>query len=137
MRNPNLLHGIVPLASAHATAPRVFHCALAEGDELTAETTDAVVNWMLGFEKGSPILEELIDLIVRHSRFYRNKEFDNVSMAGDHCTGVIALTQAVWMWMQKTASPPICAGYISSAMESGNCTAWYTENLRTTLPSRT
>ena len=67
---------------------------------------NTVVNWMLGFEKGSPILEELIDLIVRHSRFYRNKEFDNVSMAGNHCTGVIALTQAVWMWMQKTGKSP-------------------------------
>ena len=67
---------------------------------------NTILNWFLCFEKGSPILREAIDLIVRHAGYYRNKTFDNVSVAGNHFTGVIAFTQAVWMWMQKTGRRP-------------------------------
>jgi hypothetical protein len=67
---------------------------------------NTILNWMICFEKGSPILEEVINLIVRHSHFFRNRIFENVSMAGNHFTGVIAFTQAVWMWMQKTGKTP-------------------------------
>ena len=66
----------------------------------------SMINWLLCFEKGSPILEELINLIVRHAHFYRNKKFENVSLAGNHFTGPLALTQAVWMWMQKSGKRP-------------------------------
>lgn len=66
----------------------------------------SMINWLLCFEKGSPLLEELINLIVRHSHFYRNKKFENVSLAGNHFTGPLAFTQAVWMWMQKTGTRP-------------------------------
>lgn len=67
---------------------------------------NTILNWLICFEKGSPILEEVINLIVRHSHFFRNRKFENVSMAGNHFTGVIAFTQAVWMWMQKTGKCP-------------------------------
>ena len=67
---------------------------------------NTILNWLICFEKGSPILEEVINLIVRHAEFYRNKRFENMSMAGNHFTGVIALTEAVWMWMQKTGKCP-------------------------------
>ena len=65
-----------------------------------------MLNWLLCFEKGSPILEEVIDLIVRHSSFYRNKTFETPEVAGSHFTGPLALTQAVWRWMQKTGKRP-------------------------------
>jgi hypothetical protein len=67
---------------------------------------NTMISWLLCFEKGSPILEEVINLIVRHAAFYRHKQFENVSMAGNHFTGIIAFTQAVWMWMQKTGKRP-------------------------------
>jgi inositol phosphorylceramide mannosyltransferase catalytic subunit len=67
---------------------------------------NTMINWMLCFEKGNPILEEVINLIIRHASFYRHKQFENVSMAGNHFTGIIAFTQAVWMWMQKTGKRP-------------------------------
>ena len=66
----------------------------------------SIINWLLCFEKGSPILEELINLIVRHAHFYRNKKFEDVSLAGNHFTGPLAFTQAVWMWMQKSGKRP-------------------------------
>ena len=66
----------------------------------------SMVNWLLCFEKGSPIMEELINLIVRHAPFYRNKKFEIVSLAGNHFTGPLAFTEAVWMWMQKTGRRP-------------------------------
>jgi inositol phosphorylceramide mannosyltransferase catalytic subunit len=71
---------------------------------------NTILNWLLCFERGNPILEEVINLIVRHASFYRKRIFDNVSMAGNHFTGVIAFTQAVWMWMQKTGERPQQAG---------------------------
>jgi len=65
-----------------------------------------IINWLLCFEKGSPILEEIINLIVRHAHFYKNKKFEDVSLAGNHFTGPLALTEAVWMWMQKSGKCP-------------------------------
>ncbi len=65
-----------------------------------------VINWLLGFEKGNPILEELINLIVRHAHFYKNKKFEDVSLAGNHFTGPLALTEAIWIWMQKSGKRP-------------------------------
>jgi mannosyltransferase OCH1-like enzyme len=65
-----------------------------------------VLNWFLCFEKGSPILEEVINLIVRHSPFYRGKTFENPSLAAVHFTGPLALTQAVWTWAAKTGKSP-------------------------------
>jgi len=69
-----------------------------------------VINWFLCFEKGNPILEELINLIVRHSSFYRNKTFEHVDLAGNHFTGPLAMTQAVWQCMQKTGKRPTQCG---------------------------
>ena len=71
---------------------------------------NTILNWLLCFEKGSPILEEVINLIVRHASFYRGRAFENVSIAGNHFTGVIAFTQAVWMWMQKSRKRPAQCG---------------------------
>ena len=51
---------------------------------------NVILNWMLCFKKGHPILEEAIALIVRHFDFYRNKTFDNMWKAVIHCTGPIA-----------------------------------------------
>lgn len=67
---------------------------------------NTMINWLLCFEKHSSILEEVINLIVRHAAFYRHRQFENVSVAGNHFTGIIAFTQAVWMWMQKTGKRP-------------------------------
>ena len=52
---------------------------------------NTILNWMLCFEKGSPILEELINLIVRHSHFFSKRVFENVSMAGNHCHTALSL----------------------------------------------
>ncbi|MGA2642066.1 MAG: glycosyltransferase [Spirochaetia bacterium] len=71
---------------------------------------NVIINWFLCFEKGSPILEELINLIVRHSQFFRGKTFDRVDVAGNHFTGPLAFTQAVWRWMQKTGKRPTQCG---------------------------
>ena len=85
----------------------VFLPAPPESIRANLECPDnTILNWFLCFEKGSPILEELINLIVRHADFYRNRVFESVSMAGNHLTGVIAITEAVWMWMQKTGKRP-------------------------------
>jgi hypothetical protein len=87
--------------------PKLFLAAPPDSIRSKLEYPDnSILNWLVCFEKGSPILEEVINLIVRHAEFYRNRRFENVSMAGNHFTGVIALTQAVWMWMQKTGKRP-------------------------------
>jgi mannosyltransferase OCH1-like enzyme len=65
-----------------------------------------VLNWLLCFEKGNPILAEVIDLIVRHADFFREKNFESVLLAVTHFTGPPALTQAVWRCMQKTGIRP-------------------------------
>jgi hypothetical protein len=69
-----------------------------------------VLSWFLCFEKGSPILKEVIDLIVRHSSFYRGRQFDDPHVAGVHFTGPLALTQAVWKWMDKSGKRPAQCG---------------------------
>lgn len=56
--------------------------------------------------KGSSILEEVIDIIVRHSFFFKNKQFEDSHLAGVHLTGPLALTQAIWIWMKKTGKRP-------------------------------
>jgi len=69
-----------------------------------------LVNWLLCFEKESPILGELIELIVRSAPFYRGKRYENPHLAGIHFTGPLALTQAVWKWMEKTGQQPTQCG---------------------------
>ncbi len=64
------------------------------------------LQWLLCFEKGSPILQETINLIVRHFEFFRGKEFESVWKAVIHCTGAVAFTQAIWMWMARTNTRP-------------------------------
>ena len=69
-----------------------------------------VLNWFLCFEKASPILEEVINLIVSHFDFYKGKKFESMWKAVIHCTGQLALTQALWMWMQRTGKRPTQCG---------------------------
>lgn len=69
-----------------------------------------ILNWFLCFERESPILKEAIDLIARHFEFYRNRNFESVWRAVIHCTGPIALTQAVWLWMRRTGARPAQCG---------------------------
>ena len=69
-----------------------------------------VLNWFLCFERESPILEEVINLIVRHFGFYRGRRFESVWKAVIHCTGPLALTQALWMWMRRTGWRPTQCG---------------------------
>lgn len=65
-----------------------------------------VLNWMLCFAKGSGILAEVINLIVRHAVFFRGKSFDGPMVPILHFTGPLALTQAVWRFVQKTDRRP-------------------------------
>jgi inositol phosphorylceramide mannosyltransferase catalytic subunit len=65
-----------------------------------------ILNWLLCFEKGSPILTEVIDLIVRHADFYRGKVFGSPMLPIMHFTGPLALTQAVWMYIQRSDKRP-------------------------------
>ena len=69
-----------------------------------------VLNWVLCFEKGHPILEEVLELIVRHFDFYRNKTFESMWKAVIHSTGPLALTQAIWSWMARTGRRPAQCG---------------------------
>lgn len=69
-----------------------------------------VLNWFLCFERESPILEEVINLIVRHFGFYRSKRFESVWKAVIHFTGPLVLTQALWMWMRRTGQRPTQCG---------------------------
>jgi len=71
---------------------------------------NAVLNWLLCFEKGHSILGELIDLIVLHFGFFKDKVFPSVHQVGVHCTGTEALTQAVWMWADKADRRPAQCG---------------------------
>jgi mannosyltransferase OCH1-like enzyme len=65
-----------------------------------------ILNWLLCFEKGNPILAEIIDLIVRHFPFFDDRQFESVWQAVIHATGPLAFTQAVWKWMEKTGQRP-------------------------------
>jgi len=69
-----------------------------------------ILNWLLCFEKGHPILAEIIDLIVRHFPFFDDRQFESVWQAVVHATGPLAFTQAIWKWMEKTGSRPYQRG---------------------------
>ncbi len=69
-----------------------------------------VLNWLLCFEKGNPILAEIIDLIVRHFAFFDGRQFESVWQAVVHATGPLAFTQAVWRWMERTGLRPAQQG---------------------------
>jgi hypothetical protein len=87
--------------------PRVFLPAPPDSIRSNLEHPyNVIVNWFLCFEKGSPILEQVINLIVRHCAFYRGRMFEIVNIAGNHFTGPLAFTQGVWQWMQKTGKRP-------------------------------
>jgi mannosyltransferase OCH1-like enzyme len=87
--------------------PNVFFPAPPESIRSNLDYPDRVIcNWFLCFEKGSPILEEAINQIVRHATFYRGRRFEKVSIAGNHFTGPLAFTQAVWHWMDRTGKRP-------------------------------
>jgi hypothetical protein len=91
--------------------PEVFIPAPSPAVARNLEHPDNIlVNWLLCFEKGSPILEEVINLIVRHFHFFKGKEFDSMLEAVIHCTGPIALTQALWQWMNKSGRRPLQLG---------------------------
>jgi len=91
--------------------PAVFLPGPPESIKADLEHPDnTILNWFLCFEKKNPILNEVINLIVRHAPFYKDRVFANASMAGNHFTGVIAYTQAVWMWMQKSGKRPAQCG---------------------------
>lgn len=95
----------------HYADPTVFLPGPPDSIRQNLDYPDNIIcNWFLCFEKGNPILREAIDLIVRHSEFYRGKPFEMVSVAGNHFTGPLALTQAVWASMQKTGKRPGQAG---------------------------
>jgi hypothetical protein len=87
--------------------PRVFLPCPPRAAEQNLEHADhLVLNWLLCFEKGNPILAEVIDLIVRHADFYRGRAFGGFMVPILHFTGPLALTQAVWMHIAKTNSHP-------------------------------
>ncbi len=69
-----------------------------------------ILNWMLCFEKGHPILKEVIDLIVRNFHFFRGRYFETGWKAVTHCTGPISLTQATWTWLTKSGRRPCQCG---------------------------
>lgn len=69
-----------------------------------------VLNWLLCFEKGHPVLGEAIGLIVRHFPFFQGKQFASVWKAVIHCTGPLALTQAVWAWLARSERKPAQCG---------------------------
>ena len=69
-----------------------------------------ILNWLLCFEKGSPILAEVIDLIVKHFSFYEGKQFESIWLAVVHATGPLAFTQAVCRWMERTGLRPTQCG---------------------------
>lgn len=71
---------------------------------------NTILNWFLCFEKGHPILEHVIDLIVQHADFYRRKSFESVEKAVIHFSGPLVFTQAVWKWMEKSKRHPAQAG---------------------------
>jgi len=89
------------------SSPAVFLPAPPEDVRSRLQHPDHVVlNWCIAFEKGHPILEEVLSLIVRHASFYRGRTYADPHVAGVHFTGPLALTQAVWAWMHKTGGTP-------------------------------
>lgn len=59
-----------------------------------------VLQWLLAFRPGHPILFRTIELIVENSNYYLNREFDNVLHAVVSFSGPIVFTQAVWEYVQ-------------------------------------
>jgi hypothetical protein len=91
--------------------PAIFLPAPPESIRTRLQFPDNIVlNWLLCFERRSPILEEVISLIVRHFPFFKDKPFGDMHRAVIHCTGPIALTQAVWIWMEKAGGRPSQCG---------------------------
>jgi mannosyltransferase OCH1-like enzyme len=87
--------------------PSVFYSAPPSTILSNLEYPDnMILNWLLCFEKEHPILKETIDIIVRNFPFLQGKEFDRLWPAVIHATGPLALTQAVWRWMEKTGQRP-------------------------------
>ena len=68
------------------------------------------LQWLLCFEKESPILGEVINLIARHFEFFRGRKFESVWKAVIHCTGAVAFTQALWSWISRTKQRPYQRG---------------------------
>jgi mannosyltransferase OCH1-like enzyme len=71
---------------------------------------NVVLNWLLCFEKESPILKKVIDMIVQHFDFYNGKKFTSIQQAVVHCTGPQVLTQAIWKWIMETGKRPVQFG---------------------------
>ncbi|MGA2478167.1 MAG: glycosyltransferase [Spirochaetia bacterium] len=91
--------------------PALFLPAPSDGVRMKLECPDhTVLNWLLCFEKESPILAEVIDLIVRHADFFRGKKFASILHAVTHFSGPHALTQAVWKSVEKTGRRPAQCG---------------------------
>lgn len=70
-----------------------------------------IINWMLCFAPGHPILLEVIDLIVRNSPFFKNRTFPSVWKGVIHSTGPLALTQATWKHLARSGRRPAQAGF--------------------------
>jgi len=69
-----------------------------------------VLNWFLAFEPGHPILGRAIQLIGESFPWFRDRTFDAVWPAVVHCTGPIALTQAVWRYLDQGGVRPFQFG---------------------------
>lgn len=60
-----------------------------------------VLQWLLVFRPGHPVLFRTIQLIVENSNYYLNREFDNVLHAVVSFSGPMVFTQAVWEFAQE------------------------------------
>lgn len=60
-----------------------------------------VLQWLLAFRPGHPILQRVIDLIAENAAFYANRKFNNVLHAVVSFSGPIIFTQAVWEYVQS------------------------------------
>ena len=91
--------------------PAVFQTAIpGSARSLLDHPDNVVLNWLLCFEKGHPLLREVIDLIVQNFDFYKGKSFASMWKAVIHCTGPLALTQATWRWIEKEGRRPSQCG---------------------------
>jgi len=94
----------------YADASSFLETMPARVSKLLDHPDNTVLNWLLCFEKGHPLLEEAIAVIVRNFHFYRGKSFASMWKAVIHCTGPLALTQAAWRWMERTGRRPSQCG---------------------------
>lgn len=67
---------------------------------------NCILNWLMCFEKGHPILKEVIDLIVLNFPFCKDNYAESISHAIIHATGPLILTQAVWNWIERSGIRP-------------------------------